>query len=144
MLTWLRKNTTVDVILSYADTTYGHEGTIYKATNFKLIGQSPAVDKILYKGKLYHDKSLRVYNGAKSKGAKQKPFSIELARALAAGEAERVPTKPKNIYIMRLKRPARISNNRLHLTAFGAGTAAVIPLQSSMFAEVLPAINGGG
>lgn len=31
----------------------------------------------------------------------------------------------------------------VHLTASGVGTAAVIPLQSSMFAEVLPAINGG-
>ena len=127
MLTWLRKNTTVDVILSYADTTYGHEGTIYKATNFKLIGQSPAVDKILYKGKPYHDKSLRVYNGAKSRGAKQKPFSIELAKALESGEAQRVPTKPKNIYIMRLKRPARISNTAC------TGQVAGVSTQPSFF-----------
>ncbi len=34
-------------------------------------------------------------------------------------------------------------NNRMHLTAFGAGTAAVNPLQSSMFAEVSPATIGG-
>lgn len=113
MLTWLRKNTRVDVVLSYADTTYGHQGTIYKATNFKLIGQSPAVDKILYKGKLYHDKSLRVYNGAKTKGALQKPFSIELAKALASGRAQRVPTKPKNIYLMRLRRPTRFATKHI-------------------------------
>lgn len=103
MMKWLRKNTDVDLILSYADTTYGHQGTIYKATNFTLVGQSPAVDKILYKGKLYHDKSLRVYNGAKTKGAKQKPFSIALAKALETGDAQRVPTKPKNIYIFKLR-----------------------------------------
>jgi hypothetical protein len=112
MLRWLRKNTGVDVILSYADTTYGHQGTIYKATNFTLIGQSPAVDKISYNGKLYHDKALRVYNGAKSKGAKKKPFSVALAKALAEGEAERVSTKPKNIYILRLR-----SNKVLQPTA---------------------------
>jgi hypothetical protein len=104
MLDWLRRNTTVDIILSYADTTYGHQGTIYKATNFSLIGQSPAVDKILYKGKLYHDKSLRVYNGAKTKGAKQKPFSVELVRALQSGEAIRIATKPKNIYLIHLRK----------------------------------------
>jgi hypothetical protein len=34
-------------------------------------------------------------------------------------------------------------NNRLHLTAFGVGTAAAIPLQSSLFADVLPATFGG-
>lgn len=105
MFKWLRLNTNVDVILSYADKTYGHEGTIYKATNFKLIGESPAVDKILYKGKLYHDKALRAYDGAKTKGAKQKPFSAALVKALETGEAVRVETKPKNIYVMRLRKP---------------------------------------
>jgi hypothetical protein len=121
MFKWLRKNTKIDVILSYSDKTYGHEGTIYKATNFELVGESPAVDKILYKGKLYHDKALRVYNGSKSKGAKQKPFSIDLARALAAGEAVRVPTKPKNIYIMYLSKTALLSNKAP--TRLGAGVA---------------------
>ncbi len=111
MIKWIRKNTTIDVILSYSDLTYGHEGIIYKATNFTLVGQSPAVDKILYKGKLYHDKSLRVYNGAKTKGATQKPFSVELVKALRAGSAVRVPTKPKNIYIMHLKRSVHKSKN---------------------------------
>lgn len=108
MMKWLRKNSDVDVVLSYADTTQGHVGTIYQATNFKLVGQSPAVDKILYKGKLYHDKSLRVYNGAKSKGATQKPFSVRLAVAYKNGEAVRVHTKPKNIYIFRIIRKEKI------------------------------------
>lgn len=34
-------------------------------------------------------------------------------------------------------------NNRMHLTAFGVGTAAVIPLQASLFAEDQPATIGG-
>lgn len=126
MFKWLRQNTKVDVILSYADTTYGHQGTIYKATNFKFVGQSPAVDKILYKGKLYHDKALRVYNGAKSKGAKQKPFSIELAKALKSGEAVRVSTKPKNIYVMRLRKTALLSNTACSRPGEG-------PRQNDMF-----------
>lgn len=101
MLRWLRKNTNVDLVLSYSDLTHGHEGTIYKAANFDFIGQSPGADRILYKGKLYHDKSLRVYNGAKTKGAKQKPFSVELCKALENGEAKRIPSQPKNIYVYR-------------------------------------------
>ena len=35
------------------------------------------------------------------------------------------------------------ANNRLHLTAFGVGTQATIPLQSSLFADDLPATLGG-
>lgn len=34
-------------------------------------------------------------------------------------------------------------NNRMHLTAFGAGTVSEIPLQSSLFADDLPATIGG-
>ena len=34
-------------------------------------------------------------------------------------------------------------NNRLRLTAFGVGTAAVIPLQASLFADDQPATHGG-
>lgn len=34
-------------------------------------------------------------------------------------------------------------NNRLHLTAFGAGGRGDNPLQSSEFTEVLPATHGG-
>jgi len=106
MLQWLRKNTIVDMILSYADRTHGHEGIIYKATNFELVGQSPAVDKILYKGKLYHDKSLRTYYGDKLK-----PFSVRLAKALESGAASWQSTKPKNIYIMKIRRKLKTPVN---------------------------------
>jgi hypothetical protein len=36
-----------------------------------------------------------------------------------------------------------LPNNRLHLTAFGVGGHIVNPLQSSFFADVLPATHGG-
>jgi hypothetical protein len=38
------------MIISYADTTYGHEGVIYKATNFKFMGQTSPGRVIMYKG----------------------------------------------------------------------------------------------
>lgn len=78
MVKWLKRNTKVDVILSYSDKTYGHEGTIYKASNFTLVGESPASDKILYNGKLYHDKALRVYNGSKAMEPNRNLFRLNL------------------------------------------------------------------
>ena len=39
--------------------------------------------------------------------------------------------------------PSSPSNNRMHLTAFGASSAEVIPLQSNLFAEE-PAAKLGG
>jgi len=113
IMKWLKQHSDIDVVLSYSDMTYGHEGTIYKASNFTLVGQSPCISKIMHNGKLYHDKSLRVYNGAKKDGAKQKPFSIKLCEALSSGEAVRVMTKPKNIYLYRIKRNHR--NNRIQV-----------------------------
>ena len=47
MIRYLKKSTDEELILSYADTTHGHEGIVYKATNFTCIGKSPAVKKIL-------------------------------------------------------------------------------------------------
>ena len=39
-LKWLRRNTDIEVIISYADLEFGHEGVIYKATNFIHLGKS--------------------------------------------------------------------------------------------------------
>ena len=44
--------------------------------------------------------------------------------------------------VLRLK-PFTPSNNRMHLTAFGDESSAVIPLQSNLFAEVPAAKHGG-
>lgn len=100
MLRYLKQNTNLKYILSYADAAYGHEGIIYKATNFKLVGQTVPVNKLLWNGKLYHDRSLRV----KYKG-KLKPFSARLKAAVSAGEAVWVPGKAKNIYLYTLWNP---------------------------------------
>ena len=39
-LQWIRQNTDVQVIISYSDLNQGHEGTIYKATNFVHLGET--------------------------------------------------------------------------------------------------------
>ena len=81
-LKWLKKNTNVEVIISYADPNYGHVGTVYKASNFVFLGKTSPGKVIIFNGKKYHDKAIRAkYNG------KLKPFSKKLKKALENGEA---------------------------------------------------------
>lgn len=93
-LRWLKKNTKVKRIISYADTTYSHEGTIYKASNFKYLGMTAKGKVVMYNGKRYHDRALRTkYNG------RLKPFAKELKEAVESGKAQIVPTLGKHIYV---------------------------------------------
>ena len=98
-LRWLKKNTEIKTVISYADTTYNHEGTIYKASNFKNIGMTAKGRVIMYQGKRYHDKTIRT----KYKG-QLKPFAKKIKQALDCGEAKYIKTKGKYIYIYKLKK----------------------------------------
>lgn len=97
-LRWLRKNTAIKTVISYADTTYSHEGTIYKASNFRHVGMTAKGKVIMYDGKRYHDKTIRTkYTG------KLKPFAIKIKEALETGDAEYVNTLGKHIYLYELR-----------------------------------------
>jgi hypothetical protein len=96
-LRWLRNNTNIKVVVSYADPEYGHAGIIYKATNFKHVGTSSPGKVIFWNGKKYHDKSIRtMYNG------KLKPFAQRVKTAIENGEAHYKKTQGKNIYTYKL------------------------------------------
>ena len=98
-LRWLQRNTDLEIIISYADKTYGHEGIVYKATNFDFVGETVPGRVIMYKGKRYHDKTIRTkWNG------KLKPFAKEIKTALDKGDAEYVDTDVKNIYLYKFKK----------------------------------------
>ena len=97
-LRWLKKNTKVKTIVSYADPNYGHSGVIYRASNFTHVGMTSPGRVIMYQGKKYHDKAIRT----KYKG-ELKPFARELKAALDNGEAEYVKQQPKHIYVYKLK-----------------------------------------
>ena len=97
-LRWLKKNTTVKTVVSYADPNYGHAGTIYKATNFEHVGMTSPGRVIMFDGKKYHDKAIRT----KYKG-ELKPFAKRLKMALDNGEAEYVKQLPKHIYVKNLR-----------------------------------------
>lgn len=97
-LRMLRKLWGKGVVVSYADKEYGHEGTIYKASNFKMIGEIKGARVIIYNGKRYHDKTIRT----KYKG-KLKPFAEKIKNALETGEAYYKNTAGKYTYIYKIK-----------------------------------------
>ena len=104
-LRWIKQNTNIEVIVSYADLEQGHEGVIYKATNFHLLGQSGGGRVLMVDGKKYHARSL---------GQKIKPYGRALKRRWNNKEGHKfwdskqdmyfVDTKPKNIYVYYLNK----------------------------------------
>ena len=107
-LRWIRQNTDIEVIVSYADLEQGHEGVIYKASNFYYLGQSGGGQVLMVDGKKYHARSL---------GQKIKPYGRALKRRWDNKEGHKfwdseqdmyfVDTKPKNIYVYYLSKKAK-------------------------------------
>lgn len=100
-LRWLKKNTSVKTVVSYADPHYGHEGTIYKASNFDYLGVT-SKDKgyrDVETGKVYHSRALRT----KYKG-EYKPFVKRLRDKLDKGLLEPIELPGKHVYVYPLRR----------------------------------------
>ena len=98
-LRWLKKNTDLEVVVSYADAQHGHTGTIYRASNFALEGFRKGAKVIKYDGKTYHDKAIRT----KYKG-ELKPFAKRLKEALESGQATFEETAGKFCYVYPLRK----------------------------------------
>ena len=104
-LRWLKQNTDAEAIISYSDLHQGHEGTIYKASNFIHLGESPASRVLMVDGKKYHARSLN---------QKEKPYGRDLKRRWDNKDGHNfweskqdmhfVKTKPKNIYVYYLNK----------------------------------------
>jgi hypothetical protein len=99
IIKWLKQNTDVKILVSYADAEYGHLGTIYKASNFEYLGFKKGAKVIIWKNKHYHDKSIRT----KYKG-QLKPFAVKLKEALEKNEAYYKNTAGKHTYVYKLKK----------------------------------------
>ena len=82
------------IVVSYADKEYGHSGTIYKASNFKMIGEIKGAKVIMWNGKRYHDKTIRT----KYKG-ELKPFAKRVKEALETGDAFYKKTAGKYTFV---------------------------------------------
>lgn len=107
-LRWLRQNTDVKVVVSYADPNHGHLGIIYKASNFKSLGITPKGKMIKFDGSYYHDKSVRTtYNG------KLKPFAVKLKQALEDGTAKYVECLGKYCYVYTIVRNKNVKQSVL-------------------------------
>lgn len=74
LLRWMKENTVIKGIVSYADPTVGHQGTIYKAANFRLIGKSTkSYHYVDLNGKWINKKT--VWDQAKDAGQKEIDFA---------------------------------------------------------------------
>lgn len=103
-LKWLKNNTLIKKVISYADPAYGHEGTIYKATNFEYLGKTSPYKVIMYNGKRYHARTKGVRYGKRSpKEGYYKPIALKLQKALENGEAEYKKEEGKHIYLYDLE-----------------------------------------
>ena len=90
-LQWIRQNTDVQVIISYSDLNQGHEGTIYKATNFVHLGETSPSKVLMVDGKEYHPRSMN---------NKHRPYGRELKRRWDNKDENifYIDKKPKNIF----------------------------------------------
>lgn len=99
---WLKQHRPeVKVIVAYADPMYGHDGTIYKASNFEYLGLSGA-DKGYRdpeSGKVYHSRALRT----RDDHYRYKPFVVELRKKLDEGKLEVIDLPGKHCYVYRIK-----------------------------------------
>ena len=91
----LKKDWGGKTVVSYADTEYGHEGIIYKATNFEKVGMTKYDKVIIHEGKRYHDKTIRT----KDAHGNLKPFAQKIKNALEEGTAYFHKTKGKNVFV---------------------------------------------
>jgi len=95
-LKWLKRNTDIVLILSYADPAQGHDGTIYKASNFEYIGRSSGGTMLEVDGKLFHGRSLTI----------DRPYAKEIAKRVKENDSnvKVVKTEPKYLYAYWLRK----------------------------------------
>ena len=103
---WLKQNTDIEVIISFADQHYGHSGVIYKATNFEYLGETAPARVLMVDGKEYHSRSLNQH---------RRPYGRQLKRRYDEGDENIffISRKPKHIYVYYLTRKIKKEIKRL-------------------------------
>jgi len=119
MLRALRKQG-IQRVLSYADPTYGHVGTIYKALQFACLGQTPSCSVIIYKdrqvkrssldryprygsaNRKWSTRAVNRYANYQNKDLGLLPFAQEIRDALESGKAYKKKEAGKFIYLKNL------------------------------------------
>ena len=105
-LRWLKRNTNYEVVISFADQHYEHDGTIYKASNFEYLGETAAGRVLMVDGKEYHSRSL---------SQPIKPYSREIRRRWENKDPNIFfkKRKPKYIYVYYLNKKIKRQIKRL-------------------------------
>ena len=91
---WIKKNTQYGKVLSYADMSVGHQGIVYKAANFKCVGETTPTKHVIWNGVRYHPRSLTI----------ERPYSHKLRKAVITGQARIEVGLPKKVYIYEIRR----------------------------------------
>ena len=105
----LKRDTDMEVIVSFADQHHGHTGVIYKATNFDYLGETDKGRILMVDGKETHSRSLNQI---------KRPYGRELNRRYKAGDENIFwkKTNPKHIYVYylnkRIKRQIKKLNDK--------------------------------
>jgi hypothetical protein len=119
---WIKQHRPdVRVIVAYADPMYGHDGLIYRASNFRYLGLSGS-DKGYtdpQTGKTYHSRALRT----KDDHGSYKPFVKVLRDKLENGDLEVTELPGKHCYIYEIpagkfKRPYDSNRDPLSLDSW--------------------------
>lgn len=103
IIKWCASNTDYDYVLSYSDMTVGHSGTIYKASNFKDIGQTLPTKYVDWNGVIYHPRSLSI----------DRPYSYKLRDAVISGEAVVKIGLPKTIWLYEISNKIKRKNKKV-------------------------------
>ena len=105
-LSWLKQNTDIEVVVSFADQHYGHVGTIYKASNFDYLGETSAGQVLMVDGREMHSRSLNQH---------RRPYGRELKRRYNEGDPNIFfkKRKPKYIYVYYLNKKIKREIKRL-------------------------------
>jgi hypothetical protein len=94
-LRWLSKHTQWKFVVSYADPEQGHQGTIYKAANFKYEGVTSPGSSLLVDGNPFHIRTLTMTD---------RPYGAEINNRYKRGDpgVKIIKTKPKHIFTYEL------------------------------------------
>lgn len=103
IIKWIGSNTDYNYVLSYSDKTVGHIGTIYKASNFKNIGETSPSIYVEWGTKTYHPRSLSI----------DRPYSYKLREAVESGEALIKTGEPKTIWLYNIS--AKLKRKRKYI-----------------------------
>ncbi len=95
-LRWLKRNTTKRAVVSFADPRFGHQGVVYRASNWEFLGREKGhgTRRIVVDGEWLHPKT--AYDRWGASGA-------SLKKLLFPRTVEVVVCPPKNVYRYQLR-----------------------------------------